>query len=68
LKKIFPKELENGLLFADWISCQLIVPKSDCIEFANLGYNSIYEKEIVLNFSSGKLIDFKTYNNTMTLL
>ncbi len=63
LKKIFGKELKNNLLFANWITDKLNVPKGKCIEYVHLGYNSIYEIDTVLNFNKGVLVGFKTYNN-----
>jgi hypothetical protein len=63
LKKIFAKELKNNLLFANWITDKLNVPKGECIEYEPLAYNSIYETETVLDFNRGVLVAFKTYNN-----
>lgn len=63
LKKIFGKELKDNLLFANWITNKLNVPKGKCIEYVNLGYNSIYETETILDFNKGVLVDSKTYNN-----
>jgi hypothetical protein len=63
LKEIFGKELKGNLLFANWISDKLNVPKGECIEWVNLDYNSIYETEITLEFRDGILVEFKTYNN-----
>jgi hypothetical protein len=60
LKKLFAKK---GLIFADWVSAKLIVPKGECIEFGNLYYNSIFETEITLEFKDGVLLESKTYNN-----
>lgn len=63
LKKIFSKELKDNLLFADWITNKLNVPKGECIEYVHLGYYSIYETETILDFTKGVLVDSKTYNN-----
>lgn len=63
LKKIFGKELKDNLLFGDWITNKLNVPKGECIEYVHLGYNSIYETETILDLNKGVLVDSKTYNN-----
>ena len=63
LKEIFPNKIRENLVFANWVTGKLFVPKGHCIEQANLGDNSIYEKEIVLSFKEGQLINTKTYHN-----
>ena len=63
LKKIFGKELKDNLLFGDWITNKLNVPKGECIEYVHLGYNSIYETETILDLNKGVLVDSKSYNN-----
>lgn len=63
LKKIFGKELKDNLLYANWITDKLNVPKGECIEYVHLGYYSIYETETILDFNKGVLVDSKTYNN-----
>ena len=63
LKKIFGNELTGNLLFANWVTGQLYVPKGQCIEYVHLGYNSIYETETVIEFNDGVLVSSKTYNN-----
>jgi len=63
LKKIFGNELTGNLLFANWVTGKLYVPKGQCIEYVHLGYNSIYETETVIEFNDGVLVSSKTYNN-----
>jgi hypothetical protein len=65
LKKLFQKEFNENLLFADWINGELIVPKGEVIEWVNLGYKSIFEKELVLEFNNGELTETKTYINSI---
>jgi len=65
LKKILPKEFNNGLIFANWINGKLRAPKGVCLEWLNLDYNSIYEKELVLEFKNGILTEFKTFSNSI---
>ena len=63
LKKVFGNELIGNLLFANWVTGKLYVPKGQCIEYVHLGYNSIYETETVIEFNDGVLVSSKTYNN-----
>lgn len=63
LKKIFGNELTGNLLFANWVTGKLYVPKGRCVEYVHLGYKSIYETETVIEFNDGVLIASKTYNN-----
>ncbi len=63
LKKVFGNELIGNLLFANWVTGKLYVPKGKCIEYVHLGYNSIYETETVIEFNDGVLVSSKTYNN-----
>lgn len=63
LKKVFGNKLTGNLLFANWVTGKLYVPKGQCIEYVHLGYNSIYETETVIEFNDGVLVSSKTYNN-----
>lgn len=63
LKKVFGNKLTGNLLFANWVTGKLYVPKGKCIEYVHLGYNSIYETETVIEFNDGVLVSSKTYNN-----
>ncbi|HSV75737.1 MAG TPA: hypothetical protein VLH37_01785 [Bacteroidales bacterium] len=63
LNKMFNIASDDGFLFADWVTDELIVPKGELIEFVNLGYNRIFETEIVLEISSGVLANERLYSN-----
>lgn len=63
LKKIFGNELTENLLFANWITGKLSIPKGECIEYIHLDYKSIYEAETVIEFNDGVMVASKTYNN-----
>lgn len=62
--EIFP-QLNNEELFAEWYTGEIILPKGECIEYVHLDYKSIYEKEVVLNFSNGFFVDSVTYKNSI---
>lgn len=63
LKKLFFKEFSFDLLFANWISGKLFIPKGKCIYWQNFGYDSIFENEIVLEFENGILKETTAYSN-----
>jgi len=67
IKKIFLSEWKDGLIFASWAKCKLFIPEGECIEWINLDYNSVYEKEIVLYVKNGNIAKIKTYNNSIVL-
>ncbi len=62
LKKIFPDECRQGLIFAGWVNGELISPQGNCIEYVHMGYESIYEKETVFEFEGGLLTGTKIYH------
>ena len=63
LKKIFGKEIQDNLLFANWVTDKLVVPKGECIEYVHLDYKSIYETETIIETKDGKLVESRTYKN-----
>lgn len=63
LKEIFPQS--NNELFAEWYTGDIILPQGKCLECVHLDYLSIYEKELVLKFANGVLIDSISYQNTI---
>lgn len=66
LQKLF-KDCKNGLLFADWVTQELIVPKGKCILSVNLGYHSVYETEIALYINNGLLTGLNSISNHIAL-
>jgi hypothetical protein len=64
LDTLFPGKCKNGKILADWVNEILIVVKGKCLFYGNIGYSAIYEKEIELTISSGKLVEEKAYNNS----
>lgn len=63
LKQIFGKEIQDNLLFANWVTDKLVVPKGECIEYVHLDYKSIYETETIIETKDGKLVESRTYKN-----
>jgi hypothetical protein len=60
--KIFPGQKE---VFAEWFSGQLRIPLGDIIKAVYGGYDTIYERDIILTIDHGILIDSKEVENTI---
>jgi len=58
-KKLFPIAEPKAGWFTDTIS----IPKGECLEYIHMGYASTYEKELVLKFRKGTLVEKKTINH-----
>ena len=60
LSYLFPCKNE---VFADWFSGEIRIPQGKMIQYVHLGYKSIFEKDLILNFKKGVLIDEKVIDN-----
>ena len=63
LKLLFPENYIDGKIHASWVDGLLFIPIGKCIEYIHMDYESVYEKEIELDFKNGLLIDTLTYYN-----
>ena len=61
LEYLFPNKIE---VFADWFSGKIRIPEGDMLEKINLGYSSVYERDRILNFKKGTLINETFIDNT----
>ena len=61
LEYLFPNKIE---VFADWFSGKIRIPEGDMLEKINLGYSSVYERDRILNFKKGILINETFIDNT----
>ncbi|WP_353718807.1 hypothetical protein [Dyadobacter sp. 676] len=68
LKKLFGAKLIDGAVKADRFSGNILAPQGKRLYYVHLGYESIYEKELELQFRNGHCIGRKTYDNTKTRL
>lgn len=48
---------------AKWYSGKLRIPKGDIIQYIHRGFDSIYEKELIIEIEDGKVIDQRYQNN-----
>jgi hypothetical protein len=51
--KLFPEI--DGLVFAEWYSGSLVCPHGEAIRYIHAGYESAYERYLILNVEQGKL-------------
>ena len=50
-------------IFAGWFSGRIIIPHGKLLKYIHMGYASIYEKELYLDFENGILLDTLTAEN-----
>src|SRR5690606_11465040 len=50
-------------VFANWFSGDIRIPKGEIMVYVHMGYDTIYEGELILTFEDGILIDEKEIDN-----
>jgi hypothetical protein len=63
LNYLFSNKME---VFADWFSGDIRIPEGDLLQKINTGYESVYERDRILNFNKGILISETIKDNTKT--
>ena len=61
LEYLFPNKTE---VFADWFSGDIRIPQGKLHEKINLGYESVFEKDLIFTFNEGILISETVKDNT----
>jgi len=61
MERLFPNQKE---VFADWFSGEVRIPCGKMLEYIHMGYASIYEKDLVLVFEKGALVEQYEVDNT----
>jgi hypothetical protein len=64
LKQLFPDKHENGKVKADWVTAKILSPQGKQIYYVHMGYESLYEKEVVYEIVNGQLKGITTYDNS----
>lgn len=64
LKNVFGSECINGMVKATWVTMDILIPTGKRIHYIHSGYDSFYEKELVLSFKNGVLVKQKEYDNS----
>ena len=60
LNYLFPGKNE---IFADWFSGEIRIPQGEMLQYVHMGYESIFEKDLILKFKKGVLIDERIVKN-----
>jgi hypothetical protein len=55
LELLFPSA--NGPVPATWFSGEIRIPEGECVQYAHMGFESTYERELWLRFEEGLLVD-----------
>jgi hypothetical protein len=64
LKRLFGKKCVNGKVKATWVNESILSPQGKLIYYVHMGYGSLYEKEVELQFKKGELVGTKIYDNS----
>ncbi|MEI8086199.1 MAG: hypothetical protein WCG93_08290 [Paludibacter sp.] len=60
LNYLFPGQKN---VFANWFSGVIIIPQGEMLEYRHMGYESIFESELLLTFKEGVLMEEKVIYN-----
>jgi hypothetical protein len=66
LSELTQGRFQNGRAFADWVSHKILIPIGERLYYEHMGYNSVYEKEVHLDFENGILVKTDTLSNSPT--
>ena len=61
LSYLFPEKNE---VFANWFNDNIRIPHGKMLKYVHLGYESVFEKDLILNFKKGVLINEEIQDNT----
>jgi len=64
LTSLFKDKFVDGKVRADWFTGKIIAPQGKLLYYVHMGYESLYEKELEMEFSNGKLTGTITYDNS----
>ena len=45
------------IVFADWFSGELRIPEGKIVKYIHMGYESLYEKDLLLKIENGNVVD-----------
>jgi len=60
LDYLFPKKKE---VFANWFTGEVRIPTGEILEYVHMGYESTFEKDIILQFQDGVMSSEKEIDN-----
>ncbi len=62
LESLFPGQ--KGPIVAIWFTGIISIPQGKMLQYVHMGYQSVFEKELLLNFKDGKLIKEEIIDNS----
>jgi hypothetical protein len=68
LKELFRDKEHDERVRADWFSGELRIPDGAMVEYVHMGYDSTYEREIILTIQSGQLISEKVIEHSKRVI
>ncbi len=60
MEHLFPGQKE---VFAEWFTGEIRIPIGEMLEYVHMGYHSVFEKDLILEFENGVLISEKEIDN-----
>ena len=67
MKMLFSKPGQNGVK-ADWFSGKLRIPKGNMTQYEHSGYNSRFEREMIITVDKGNILKIRTLDYTQKTL
>lgn len=64
LQQLFGEKFINGKVKADWVTAKILSPQGKQLYYVHMGYESLYEKEVVYEIENGRLKGTTTYDNS----
>ena len=64
LKELFGDKFRDGKVKADWFTGDLRMPDGEQLRYVHMGYDSVYEREIILDVAAGKITGKQVIDNT----
>lgn len=64
LKKLFGEKFRDGKVKADWFTGDLRMSDGELLQYVHAGYASVYERDIILTVSAGKITGKQVIDNT----
>jgi hypothetical protein len=64
LKELFGERCREGRVEASWFSGELKIPDGKILQYAHMGYGSVYERDIVFTVEQGRVTGRMVVDNT----
>jgi hypothetical protein len=61
MQMVFPNAIDK--VFAEWFSSDIRIPDGEKLKYVHMGFESVYERDIILSFKKGALVKKKVVDN-----